>query len=109
MLPFAGNYGQDRKFAHTEWLCSCREEREEESHLLSGLCRVYGDIRRRDGDLGDEEDLISFFNQVLERREEIDARGMEDEALVVEHITADDASLEDTSGHASLGSQCPAD
>ena len=60
------------------------------------------------GDLEYEKDLISFFNQVLERREELDARGMEDEALVVEPLTADDASLEDTSGHTSLGTQCTA-
>ena len=124
MLPFAGNYGRDRKFAHTEWLCSCREVREEEAHLLSGSCRVYGDIRRLYGDLDDEEDLISFFNQVLERREELDAQGLEDEArgledkargledeargmeeqaLVVEQITIDDASSGDIPGHASLG------
>ena len=118
MLPFAGNFGHDRKFSHTEWLCSCREEREEESHLLSGTCRVYGSIRRKYGELDEDEDLISFFNEVLEKREELEdargledeargledeARGMEEQALVVEQITIDDASSGDIPGHASLG------
>ena len=100
MLPFAGNYGHDRKFAHSEWLCSCREQREEESHLLAGSCRVYGDIRERYDNLEDDEDLVRFFSEVLERREELEARGLEDEALAVETCTADDASLGYTPGHA---------
>ena len=103
MLPFAGNYSHDRKFAHSEWLCSCREHREQESHLLAGACRVYGDIRQKYGDLEDDEDLVRFFTEVLERREELEARGLEDQALAVETCTADDASLGYTPGHASMG------
>ena len=103
MLPFAGNYSHDRKFAHSEWLCSCREHREQESHLLAGSCRVYGDIRQKYGDLEDDEDLVRFFTEVLERREELEARGLEDQALAVETCTADDASLGYTPGHASMG------
>ena len=104
MLPFAGNFGHDRKFSHTEWLCFCGEEREQESHLLSGTCRVYGGIRRKYGDLDDDEDLINFFNEVLEKREQLeDARGLEDQALVVEQIATDDASSGGSPGHASLG------
>ena len=95
MLPFAGNYGKDRRFSHSEWLCYCGEEKEEESHLLGGRCRIYGDIRDKYGELEDDEDLITFFNEVLERREELEARGMENEdTLVVE--TTDDASCGDS-------------
>ena len=51
MFPFAGNFSNDRRFARTEWLCRCKREKEEESHLLSGNCEVYGDIHNiRDTD-----------------------------------------------------------
>ena len=103
MLPFAGNYGHDRKFAHSEWLCSCREQREEESHLMEGSCTVYGDIRGKYGDLEDDDDLVDFFNEILARREELDSRGLEEQALVVEHNTSDDASLGNLPGQASMG------
>ena len=45
MHPFAGNYSHDRRFARNDWLCRCRQAKESESHLLSGECEVYGDIR----------------------------------------------------------------
>ena len=60
----------------------CGEEMEQESHLLAGRCKVYGDIREKYGELEDEEDLVSFFMEVLERREELESlyqgtRGLE--------------------------------
>ena len=33
----------------------------QESHLLAGSCKVYGDIRQKFGDLDDEENLVEFF------------------------------------------------
>ena len=45
VLPFAGNFGKDRQFSHTEWLCLCGEEREEEAEVHGGTCKVYGDLR----------------------------------------------------------------
>ena len=42
MMPFAGNYRRDRRFARTEWLCRCGES-EEEQHIMSGNCEVYGE------------------------------------------------------------------
>ena len=39
MMPFAGNYRRDRRFARTEWLCRCGES-EEEQHIMSGNCEV---------------------------------------------------------------------
>ena len=106
MLPFAGNYGKDRKFSHSEWLCKCGEEKEQESHLLAGRCKVYGDIREKYGELEDEEDLVSFFMEVLERREELeslyqDTRGLEgQDTLVAGTHTTDDASLGSNLGRA---------
>ena len=69
---FAGNYSNDRQFASSEWLCRCKEAREEESHLTLGNCKVFGDLKERFGDLHDDENLVQFFQEVLARRDEID-------------------------------------
>ena len=66
---FAGNYSNDRRFASSEWLCRCKESREEESHLTSGRCTVFGDLKERFGDLHDDENLVQFFHEVLARRD----------------------------------------
>ena len=65
MFPFAGNFSNDRRFARTEWICRCKREKEEESHLLSGNCEVYGDIRRNYGDIRDSDTLINFLMTYL--------------------------------------------
>ena len=41
LLAFAGNYQHDATFAKSNWLCHCEESREDESHLRSGLTRVW--------------------------------------------------------------------
>ena len=74
MLPFAGNYSKDARFAHTNWLCRCGEAKEEESHLMSGNCSVYGEIRRSYSDLNDDKQLVDFFNEVLSRRDELEEK-----------------------------------
>ena len=72
MNPFAANYSNDKRFAKTEGLCRCKRSPEEESHLLSGNCQVFGSIREKYGDLKDDESLVNFFNEVLQTRDEID-------------------------------------
>ena len=72
MSSFAGNFTNDKRFAKTEGLCRCKRVREEESHLLSGNCQVFGSIREKYGDLEDDESLVSFFNEVLSLRDFID-------------------------------------
>lgn len=72
MQPFAGNYSHDRRFARSEWLCQCREAREEESHLLSGNCPVYGEIWAKYDKLDDDDNLVNFFNEVLNLRDELE-------------------------------------
>ena len=47
-------------------------EIEEESNLMKGSCLVYGNIRQKYGDLKMEDDLVSFFSDVLEERERLD-------------------------------------
>ena len=72
MQPFAGNYSSDKRFYKTNWMCKCNVEREDESHLLSGNCQVYGDIRDRYGNMEDDKVLVSFFSEVLARRERVE-------------------------------------
>ena len=73
MQPFAGNYSHDRRFSRTEWLCQCRESREDESHLLSGNCSVYGELLAKYDNLDDDDTLVKFFNEVLSMRDELEA------------------------------------
>jgi Zn-dependent M32 family carboxypeptidase len=72
LLPFAGNYSHDRKYAKTEWLCRCLEAREEEHHIRSGECPAYNDLLEKYEDLSSDGDLVNFFKEVLERRDMID-------------------------------------
>ena len=72
MTSFAGNFKNDKRFSKSNWLCKCKMEIEEESHLMEESCPVYGNIRQKYGDLKMEDDLVSFFSDVLEERERLD-------------------------------------
>ena len=72
LQPFAGNFSNDRRFAHTNWLCKCQEAREEECHLTSGQCKVYGDLTEKYSDLTDVNSLVQLFQEVLSRRDQLD-------------------------------------
>ena len=72
MQPFAGNYSHDTRFAGSSWLCLCSESREEESHLLTDQCKVYGDLTLKYGDLTDVNNLVQFCSDVLARRDALD-------------------------------------
>ena len=72
LQPFAGNYGHDRRFAQTEWLCCCRQAKEDETHLINGHCEVYGGVREKYGNLTNDESLIAFFNEVLSMRDKLE-------------------------------------
>ena len=50
----------------------CKESKKEESHLLSGHCKVYGDLTHKYSDLTDNEALVQFFKEVVARREVLD-------------------------------------
>ena len=78
MLPFAENYGSDKKFASNEWLCKCRASKESESHLLNGECQVYGEIRKQFGSLDSEDQIIQFFSEVLLERERLEGEEEEE-------------------------------
>ena len=72
LLPFGGNYSHDRRFANSNWLCKCQEAREEECHLISGQCKVYGDLTDKYTDLTDDNNLVQLFQEVLARRDQLD-------------------------------------
>ena len=72
LQPFAGNYSHNRKYEKSDYLCRCKEYRETESHLMSGNCKTYNDIREKYDDFTRDEDLVNFFKEVLERRDELD-------------------------------------
>ena len=83
LLPFAGNYSNDQRFAKSNWFCRCGQK-EKEAHLTSGSCPVYSDIREKYTSLEDDQDLVSYFQEVLDRRDLLDRledeeRDMEDD------------------------------
>ena len=69
MHAFAGNYSHDRRYAKTNWLCLCLNSREEEIHLKSGECTVYGDLTNKYSDLSSDDNLADLFREILARRE----------------------------------------
>ena len=75
MHPFAGNFAKDKRFLKSLWMCFCGWEKEEETHLLSGKCPVYGDLVSLLGDKADSLHLTTFFTAVLERRKRLEEEG----------------------------------
>ena len=71
MLPFAENYKHDKRFAKSNWLCRCGYS-EDENHLTSGLCPIYGDLVSKDLDFSLDEYLVLLFTDILERRDELE-------------------------------------
>ena len=71
MHSFAGNYSHDRRYARSNWLCLCQKSREEESHLKSGECTVYGDLTHKYSDLTSDDNLADLFREVLARRDQL--------------------------------------
>ena len=67
LQPFGGNNKHDKKFEKIKWMCCCGGKLEEESHLLSGECPVYGDMVAMVDD-----QLVAFFAAVLERRKQLE-------------------------------------
>jgi hypothetical protein len=69
---FAGSYSHDKRFRKSDWLCKCEESREDEAHLLSGQCTVYGDLTLKYSDLTSDDNLVGLFTEILARRDELD-------------------------------------
>ena len=71
---FAGNYSKDKSFARSNWMCKCLESKESENHLMSGECKVYGDIALKYSDLADDNNLVYLFTEILARRDILDKK-----------------------------------
>ena len=69
MLDVAGNYPGHNKYQGSMWRCQAcdLEVKEDQEHIAE--CKGYEDLRG-DADLGDQADLVEFFNGVMERRKE---------------------------------------
>ena len=71
MLPFAGNFRNDQKYAAYNWDCVCGSlVMEREEHIVEE-CVFYREIREKFGLLDDDEVLCNFFAEVLAKRNEI--------------------------------------
>ena len=53
------------KYAATNYVFICNEEREDESHLTSGDWKVFGDLLDKFGNLSNYGMFIHFFSQSL--------------------------------------------
>ena len=78
LLPFAGNFSNDRKYAKSNWLCRCGKK-ENESHIKDGTCPIYNDIWKEYDNLNNDEDLVHFFAVVLERRSQLETLEMNED------------------------------
>ena len=63
----------------TDWMCLCGLSKEKEIHITSENCPVYSDIREKYSDFNNDEDLVSYFNEVLERRDQINTLEQDEE------------------------------
>ena len=89
LQPFAGNFSKDKRFASTDWMCRCKESREEEGHITSGECNTYGDLRTKFGDLKEDKKIVDFFRAVLDMRDQLEE---EDRTRCAQTAAADASS-----------------
>ena len=68
---FAGNYPNSQKYQKTDGMSICGTEKEKESHIKEGNCEAYRSIRQKYDDLEDDNNLLEYFKEVLERREKL--------------------------------------
>ena len=48
-------------------MCQLLKTLEEDSHIVSGQCEVYGNRRSQFGDLQEDKNLVQYFKAVLDR------------------------------------------
>ena len=74
MQPFGTNYRHDKRFKKSNFMCKCAKSEESESHLISGKCAIYGDLRKKHEDIEDDRKLTDFFLAILDRRERLEEK-----------------------------------
>ena len=65
--------------------------REEESHITSGSCEVYGDLTDQFGDLSEDQNLVDFFRAVLDRREDLEEEDRKQQSSTADVIARPDS------------------
>ena len=68
-----------------EQIGRCKEAQVEEGRIMTGNCKVYGDLKSQFGDLQEDANLVEFFKAVLDRRdtlEDEDRKQQPDNAVV---------------------------
>ena len=71
MLRFAGNFSHDDYFRRTNWQCEGCDLKVIEDQVHIASCTGYEDLRRNKNIEHDNEDLVTFFQEVLDRRDMI--------------------------------------
>ena len=71
---------------------------------MDGSCDIYGEIRKKYGDIDKEEDLVLFFSEVLEARERMEE---EERSPSDREAVTDGASGGVSPPHAGLGASRP--
>ena len=69
MLPLAGNFSKDNRFRPTVWLFLCGAW-EEQEHIRQH-CPKYDNIREKYGNLTNDDSLVQFYRDVLDRRDKV--------------------------------------
>ena len=76
---FAGNFSKNNKYSKSNWMCLCLESKEKETHITSEYCPIYSDIREKYQNFDSDEDLVMFFDEVLERRDMVQSMEEDEE------------------------------
>ena len=71
MLRFAGNFSHDDYFGRTNWQCEACDLKVTEDQVHIASCTGYEDLRRNKNIEHDNEDLVTFFQEVLDRRDRL--------------------------------------
>ena len=60
------------RFFENNHMCKCGLAKEKEAHITSGQYPIYSDIPEKYTEFDEDEDLVSYFDEVLERRGQIE-------------------------------------
>ena len=71
MLRFAGNYSHNETFRRSNWLCEACDMKVTEDQVHIASCSGYEDLRRDKNIKHNNDDLVNFYQEVLDRRDKL--------------------------------------
>ena len=71
MLRFAGNFSHNEFFRRANWQCEACDLKVTEDQIHIASCTGYEDLRRNKNIEHDNQDLVTFFQEVLDRRDRL--------------------------------------